>query len=237
MPPACETRAGAGPCSGSRGDSITTASGHPFWETASAVCVGLGLWTGWQLWSGRLPAARGHSQTTPSSAASSAPGRQATGLALLGAGPHAPMSLCAQMPPSTAGPAPASQAAPTQSALEQPRAARQAPSFLSTLFRAPLFPSCPRMSRVDLRNYLSASTTCRGRRADEGAAWWVGGRAFSRELSRPGCQPRCLAPVSPSSTWSLHVRKQARLGGEGPSFPGLGLGGLVRRLLRAGSPA
>lgn len=41
--------------------------------------------------------------------------------------------------------------------------------------------------------------------------------------------PASLAwPLSaPLARGPLHVRKQARLGGEGPSFPGLGLGGLV----------
>lgn len=53
-----------------------------------------------------------------------------------------------------------------------------------------------------------------GCRADQGTARWVAGPGAPPELSRPGpCQPR------------QHV--VLRLGGEGPSFPGLGLGGLV----------
>lgn len=236
MPSASEARAGeAGPCQGQRGQHHHH-PGHPFWEMPAGGWGG-SLWTGWQLWSGQLPAARGHAQTTPPLCSPARPPGRATGQSPGGRSPSPPCR-CAQMPlQGQRGPAPASPAAPTRCLHSAARAARQAPSF-STLFRAPLFPSCPRMSRVDLRNYLeriyNVPVAAVRTRVQHGGSW---GRASSPSSAGQAASLTGLAPVSPSSTWSFACEETGPPRGRGALLPRAGTWRPgSRRLLRAGPP-
>ena len=191
-------------------------------------------WTGWQLWSGWLPAARGHSQTVPPLRSSAWPPGRATGLSPGGWSPVTPTSLHPDASAGSAGPGPPGQLPPV-SALSS-YAVRQAASF-STLFRAPLFPPAQddQSGPQELpRAHLQCAS---GRRADEGAARWVPGPGLPPRAQQARL-PASLAwpPSAPLARGPLHVRKQARRGRVG-LLPGAGTRRpSSRRILRAGPP-
>ena len=112
-------------------------------------------WTGWQLWSGWLPAARGHSQTVPPLRSSAWPPGRATGLSPGGWSPVTPTSLHPDASAGSAGPGPS----PGTPGQLPPGVCTQqlrcpAGCFLLHPAQSPPLSLLPRMTRVDLRNYL-----------------------------------------------------------------------------------
>lgn len=233
MPSASEARAGeAGPCQGQRRQHHHR-PGHPFWEMPAGRVGGLAVDRVAAVERAAPSSQRALADHPSPPLASSTPGR-ATGRSPGGWSPSPPCR-CAQMPlQRQRGPAPASQAAPTQRLHSAAHAARQAP-FFSTLFRAPPFSLLPQDEQSGPQELPRAHLQrAGGRRADESAAWWVVGPGFLPELSRPGCQPRW---PSPSSTWSFACEETGPPRGRGALLPRAGTWRPgSRRLLRAGPP-
>ena len=220
-----------------RGDSTATAL-----AILSGRCLRGGWgwvpWTGWQLWSGWLPAARGHSQTVPPLRSSAWPPGRATGLSPGGWSPVTPTSLHPDASAGSAGPGPS----PGTPGQLPPGVCTQqlrcpAGCFLLHPAQSPPLSLLPRMTRVDLRNYLervyNVPVAAVRTRVQHG-----GSRAGASAPSSAGRLPASLAwpPSAPLARGPLHVRKQARRGrvgllpGAGTRRPG------SRSILRAGPP-